>query len=652
MLTYGTSAKCVTAPILAIPDEVRNEDPDWKNCIGGINGVYDPPIALTPADALAKPTVPGAVPSSTSEPAPASSPKPTDPPVTVHPSEPSRTTQFSGDPKPGQFGSSASSAPDEPAVASFPALPADPADPGSSEVNSLASADHDDPNPSEVTSSQGEAKPKDLTTSTRSSDAARGQQSAQIGQPLQSEPDSVASTTSAGHPADGQPWQETGQTSIPASSDTTTARVPEAATGHGIDLTTNALSVLLSTLSSAQRTVGTQEHQTVSEDPDADSPAASNAVPQVHPSGIFQPVTNDGIPASIIQTAETSLAAISDNETTMTVAQDGVTATTDGRDGVPTFDIQTHSVDPDSDPTVASVLKTYQIDQASGVPAQTTSSTASDHPIAAPKAGSAEASEHEVQTATAVSNGIVSLHPQDFALHHGGSLLAAGMDTSTVPNIASPKSIDVVVTWTNHGSTYTAVVNGGSVQPDLLGVTTPLHAGAKTTIAGEVYDVPAFEYMPTHSGHSTPSKPASVEPTSVSGTMQSVEGLLASIAGNADGDEVVFHKESSAFTLNAGQETEVGGHALSVASDGRAVAVDGSRSVSWPAKLTFETSATDAVAHTKSSTLGVHTSDEKSMPTAGTGVESAAWRVRSDMPRSKLVLIWIAVLLGLYQVLC
>lgn len=30
-------------PILAIPDEVRHIDPGWVDCIGSINGVYDPP---------------------------------------------------------------------------------------------------------------------------------------------------------------------------------------------------------------------------------------------------------------------------------------------------------------------------------------------------------------------------------------------------------------------------------------------------------------------------------------------------------------------------------------------------------------------------------------------------------------------------------
>jgi hypothetical protein len=30
-------------PILALPAEVRHLDPDWANCVGGVNGVYDPP---------------------------------------------------------------------------------------------------------------------------------------------------------------------------------------------------------------------------------------------------------------------------------------------------------------------------------------------------------------------------------------------------------------------------------------------------------------------------------------------------------------------------------------------------------------------------------------------------------------------------------
>jgi hypothetical protein len=64
-------------PILAIPMEVRNLDPGWADCVGGIYGVYDPPIALTPVSAIAKPTMPGEDSGKTSPAVPASTPKPT-----------------------------------------------------------------------------------------------------------------------------------------------------------------------------------------------------------------------------------------------------------------------------------------------------------------------------------------------------------------------------------------------------------------------------------------------------------------------------------------------------------------------------------------------------------------------------------------------
>jgi hypothetical protein len=648
MLTYWSTADSVTAPILSIPNEVRDEDPDWRNCIGGINGVYDPPIALTPADALAKPTVPGAVPLSTSELAPVSSPKPTDPPVTVHPSEPSRTTQLPEDPKLGQFGSSASPSPDDPAVTS---LPEGPKHTGSSEVDSLASAVPHGSDAPVFTSSQGKDESKHPTEPTESSDPAHAQQSGQIDKPLRPGPESSASTTSAGQPTDSQPWQETGQVPAPTSSNTASAGVPGALTGHKSDLTTNALSILLSALSSAESTRATQEQQTVSADPNDGRPAEINMIPQADPSDIVQSLTHDKMLPSIMQTAETSLAAIPNNEITMTTAQDGATATTTVRGGVPIVDTQTHSVNPNSDATVANELTTYPTDQASSLPTQTISYTASDHRVAASKAGNAVASEHGVQTATAVSGGTVSLDSQDFELQHGDSLMAVGMDAFTVLDIANSKPTDVVATLTNHGSTFTTDIKDDSVQPGVLGVATALPAGAKATIASYVYDVPAFEYMPVHSGHSPLSEPANAEPTSVLETMQSVEGFLASISGSDAGNEVVLHEESSTFTLNVGQETSVNGHTLSVVSDGRAVAVDGSRSISWPAQPTTQSSATDAVAHTKSSTLEVRTSDGMAMPTAGTGVKSAALGVRSDMLRSKLVPIWIIVLLGLHQVL-
>ena len=58
MATCDTS-RYPYAPALKIPDPVRDLDPRWASCVGGIEGVYDPPYALTAATAVAKPTVPG-----------------------------------------------------------------------------------------------------------------------------------------------------------------------------------------------------------------------------------------------------------------------------------------------------------------------------------------------------------------------------------------------------------------------------------------------------------------------------------------------------------------------------------------------------------------------------------------------------------------
>ncbi|KAK3644072.1 hypothetical protein LTR22_015394 [Elasticomyces elasticus] len=54
-------------PLIAIPAEVRDLDPSWGSCEGGLNGAYDPPVHLTATDVAAGPTIPtiSAMPAST-----------------------------------------------------------------------------------------------------------------------------------------------------------------------------------------------------------------------------------------------------------------------------------------------------------------------------------------------------------------------------------------------------------------------------------------------------------------------------------------------------------------------------------------------------------------------------------------------------------
>ncbi|KXS94238.1 hypothetical protein AC578_10099 [Pseudocercospora eumusae] len=77
-------------PILALPRQVQDIDPEWANCVGGIEGVYDPPVALTSARSAIKPTLPHGI-SSTTEPA---APKSTHEPLPVQ----THTSHFTFDP--------------------------------------------------------------------------------------------------------------------------------------------------------------------------------------------------------------------------------------------------------------------------------------------------------------------------------------------------------------------------------------------------------------------------------------------------------------------------------------------------------------------------------------------------------------------------
>lgn len=45
-------------PLLKVPDEIRQLDPEWKDCELDWEGLYDPPIAMTPVQNAATPTLP------------------------------------------------------------------------------------------------------------------------------------------------------------------------------------------------------------------------------------------------------------------------------------------------------------------------------------------------------------------------------------------------------------------------------------------------------------------------------------------------------------------------------------------------------------------------------------------------------------------
>ncbi|KAK0260045.1 hypothetical protein B0A54_09532 [Friedmanniomyces endolithicus] len=48
-------------PTLVVPFQMRSLDPAWEECDVGLDGLYDPPVALTPQTAMATPTLPSAI---------------------------------------------------------------------------------------------------------------------------------------------------------------------------------------------------------------------------------------------------------------------------------------------------------------------------------------------------------------------------------------------------------------------------------------------------------------------------------------------------------------------------------------------------------------------------------------------------------------
>ncbi|GAB7351855.1 hypothetical protein MBLNU459_g2412t2 [Dothideomycetes sp. NU459] len=95
---YESQPRCASSSLSLAADvnqgimEVRSLNPLWASCIGGINGVYDPPKALQSEGTVLAPTVAWATTTSTSTAEPASSPLRSSAPSTVPAQRSSATT--------------------------------------------------------------------------------------------------------------------------------------------------------------------------------------------------------------------------------------------------------------------------------------------------------------------------------------------------------------------------------------------------------------------------------------------------------------------------------------------------------------------------------------------------------------------------------
>lgn len=94
------------APIIAVPPEVTTLDPAWASCSAWYGGLYDPPTALQPANAIATPTIPSmasTTPASPSTPAQGSLPI-----ETVTAADPATRSSQASDPSVGSASQSVS----------------------------------------------------------------------------------------------------------------------------------------------------------------------------------------------------------------------------------------------------------------------------------------------------------------------------------------------------------------------------------------------------------------------------------------------------------------------------------------------------------------------------------------------------------------
>ncbi|KAF2719807.1 hypothetical protein K431DRAFT_313768, partial [Polychaeton citri CBS 116435] len=110
----GFNKTCPTTdpyrPIVVVPNSVLAAiNPAWADCSADLRGLYDPPIALTPTDVAAGPTVTGGVTTTTDDPTPGPTPGPTGgvtttPRITTALPVVTTTTVAPANPSPGDSG--------------------------------------------------------------------------------------------------------------------------------------------------------------------------------------------------------------------------------------------------------------------------------------------------------------------------------------------------------------------------------------------------------------------------------------------------------------------------------------------------------------------------------------------------------------------
>lgn len=469
-----------------------------------------------------------------------------------------------------------------------------------------------------------------------SSDTSKDQSPEQAEPPFQPGHSGLLTTTVPGQPTGDNLWHDTDQASATIDPDRPSDGVATDSTDNDSNLGENALSVLLSALSSAQNTMAAHDPPKPTDAADDDSSIAliTGAQESSHQT---HSATQDVATGSVYAADGDPTAAFP------SVLGSGHPAGT-ATDNVATSGTQTYgatsAVTAVADPSVQAT------ETAPDPLAQATPFTVNGQPVTASREGSAMVLAVDSQTVTALPVSTVKLASQDFGFHSDGKSLAAGTATFAIPDRADPKPTDSLSKWTKDGSFYTAALQDGSAELEGPSVTTTVPAGAKATIAGEVLSMPfGGAVVPgAHlaSSHSTSSRVASGSDQSV----QNFDDFVASATASAAGSAVVVYHGSMTFTLNAGQQTEVADHTLSVASDNGAVIVDGSRSVSVVPAPTTDNSSTNTMP-SESSIEGARMSDAEATTATTPSAESAVVGTWTTQPQMSYLFACVAILLVL-----
>ncbi|OQN96747.1 hypothetical protein B0A48_17171 [Cryoendolithus antarcticus] len=526
-LTWTCPRVAPYEPIIAIPPEVKNLDPAWASCGGGINGAYDPPLPLTPVSTVVGVTTPGDGGLDTTTPAtPASTPQ--------SPAAPVTTGAGTTTPAPDNL----------PASSTSPSTIQSTAEPPIAKPSSSQLADTQPANIDPGTSDPGNSDPGSSDPS--GSDPGHG---------------------STGNDQPGSSPQAGAQPGASSSPQATQLPAPS-----NSPATTNALSVLDSVLSSAQ-------HAASSSPPGGNAETGGNAgsnggnvggstgngQADVSSSGpdsappVVVAVPNGGS-ATVSQVGGGSVAIA--NGGSVTVVAAGAAATIGG---------QTFSV-PSSGGAVVIGSSTQVLPAAA---AQTpTTIVAGGQTLTASNAGSGVIVAQGGSTVTVVPGQAATLGSQVVSLATNNGGLVVGSSTFAVVATTNPASVGSApasAVITANGQTITAVAQGGSVVLSNDGTAVTVSAGAAATIAGQVISAPQI-------GGAVMVGDSTVQLS----TSQAVasQGIFTAggqtVTAVAQGGSVVLESDGPATIVPANGVATIGGQVVSVQGTGSAVVIGGS----------------------------------------------------------------------------